>query len=168
MDPLALVMRILHIVPAIFLAGGILFLWSTLLPGMASLDSETRKSVVDGMRGKWAKVVMICSALLLASGLYNAVSNILKYEYTSVPYHMLVTLKLVLAVAVMFITARLSGRSESAEKFREKMPFWMSVNTALVFVIILLGSTMKVSETTPKTDEADPAEQIELNIEQDD
>lgn len=166
MDPLTLVMRVLHIVPAVFLAGGILFMWSSLLPGIATLPDETKKDVQAGIRSKWAKIVMICSALLLASGLYNAVTNILQYKYAT-PYHMFVTLKLVLALAVMFISARLSGRSESAEKFREKAPFWMTVNTAIVIVIIFLGSTMKVSDKTPKVDapsDNDPG--VELNIDQ--
>ena len=166
MDPLTLVMRVLHIVPAVFLAGGILFMWSSLLPGIAALPDETKKDVQAGIRSKWAKIVMICSALLLASGLYNAVTNILQYKYAT-PYHMFVTLKLVLALAVMFISARLSGRSESAEKFREKAPFWMTVNTAIVIVIIFLGSTMKVSDKTPKVDapsDNDPS--VELNIDQ--
>lgn len=165
MDPVSLVLRLLHILPAVFLAGGILFMWSALLPGLSGLDEETRKSVFGAVRGKWAKVVMTCSALLLATGLYNAVLNIIKYDYET-PYHIFVTLKLVLAIAIMFITARLSGRSESAEKFREKMPFWMTVNTALVFVLIFIASSMKVSEKTLKPEDIDVPVDVELNIEQ--
>ena len=165
MEPLALVMRILHIVPAVALAGGILFMWSSLLPGIASLDEEARKSVLAAVRGKWAKVVMGCSALLLASGLYNAIQNIIHNDYV-LPYHALVTLKLVLAVAVMFITARLGGRSDSAEKFREKTPFWMSINTALVVVVIVLGSTMKASQKPPQAEQAEPSIELEVNVDE--
>ena len=73
MDPMTLVMRLFHILPAVFLAGGILFMWSSLLPGLGTLDEESRKAAFGAVRGKWAKIVMISSALLLVTGFYNAV-----------------------------------------------------------------------------------------------
>lgn len=165
MDLGTLALRLFHILPAVFLAGGIVFMWSTLLPGLSGVDDATRQSVLAGIRGKWAKVVMACSGLLLVTGLINAISNIKAYEYET-PYHIFVTLKLVLAFAIMFLTARLSGRSESAEKFREKMPFWMTVNTALVIVLICIASTMKVSDKVPKVKADDVTDSVELNVEQ--
>lgn len=163
MDPVSLVLRLLHILPAVLLAGGILFMWSSLLPGLSGVDDATRKVVMDGVRGRWAKVVMVCSALLLVTGLINAVRNIKEFDYAT-PYDIFVTLKLVLALVVMFISARLSGRSASAEKFREKLPFWMTVNTALVLVLIFIASTMKVSDKTPKVDDGEV--QIQLDVDQ--
>ena len=138
-------------------------MWSTLLPGLATLDDAHRKSVIEATRGKWARVVMICSGLLLVSGLYNAVTNIMQYDY-DLPYHAFVTLKLILGIAVMFITAKLSGRTESAAKFREQMSFWMTVNTTLVIVLALTASTMKVTGKTPKA--VDSEVSVELNVEQ--
>ncbi len=161
MDPVSFVTRLFHILPAIFLAGGILFMWSSMLPGLGTLDEESRKAAFNAVRGKWAKVVMICSALLLATGLYNAFQNILANDYAT-PYPIFVVLKLVLALAIMFITARLSGRSASAEKFREKMPFWMTVNAALVVTLILIASTMKVSDKTPKDEVSATVPAIEV------
>lgn len=147
-----LALRLVHIVPAIFLAGGILFMWATLLPALSGVNDEARQAVLDAMRAKWAKVVMACSGLLVLSGLYNAVRNILAWEYTGAPYHAFVMIKLVLALVVMFITAKLSGRSEGAAKFREKISFWMSVNAALVLVLILTASTMRVTDRVPKVE----------------
>lgn len=164
-----LALRLLHIVPALFLAGGILFMWSTLIPALGSMSEETRASVHDAMRSKWAKIVMASSGILVISGLINAVRNILAFEYTTAPYHLFVTLKLVLAVAIMFISARLSGRSQSAAKFRERISFWMSVNTALLLVLILIASTMRVSPRTPKVADAEtvPAVNVEVELEGD-
>jgi len=167
MDPLTLVLRLFHILPAVFLAGGVLFMWSSMLPGLRTLDEESRRVAFSAVRGKWAKVVMICSALLIVTGLYNAVQNIIDYKY-AIPYHAFVFLKLVLGIAIMFITARLSGRSASAEKFREKMPFWMTVNATLVVVLIVIASTMRVSDKTPKPpkDEAAITAPDTLEVEQ--
>jgi uncharacterized membrane protein len=147
-----LILRLLHIVPAIFLAGGVFFMWSALIPALGTVTDDARQAILDAVRGKWAKLVMACSGLLLVTGLINAVRNIVAYEYVGAPYHIFVTLKLILALAIMFITARLSGRSQGAEKFREKLPFWMSVNTALLFVLIVVASTMRVTDRVPKVD----------------
>lgn len=152
-----LALRLLHIVPAILLAGGVFFMWLALVPALGSENDETRKSVLAAVRGKWAALVMATSALLLVTGLINAVRNILAYEYTTLPYHVLVTVKLVLGIAIMFITARLSGRSEGAEKFRERLPFWLTVNSALILVLIVVASTMRVAPKLDKPQDEVPA-----------
>jgi len=162
---LDLALRLLHIVPALFLGGGILFMWSALIPALGSVSDEARASVSDAVRGKWAKIVMACSGILVITGLINAVRNILAFEYTAAPYHLFVTVKLVLAIAIMFISARLSGRSESAAKFREKISFWMSVNTALLLVLVLIASTMKVSPRIPKVADSDSEAVPTINVE---
>ena len=164
MSPVDLVLRLLHIVPAIFLAGGIFFTWFALMPALSGVSGDAKISVEEAVRGKWAKIVMICSGLLLVSGLINAVRGILAYEFGIGPvYHIFVTLKLVVALGVMFISARLSGRSESAAKFREQAGFWMKVNTGLVLALILMGSTMRVSERIPKVDEPVGTATIEVS-----
>lgn len=165
MDPVTFVTRLFHILPAVLLAGGILFMWSSMLPGFGTLDEESRKAAFNAVRGKWAKVVMLCSALLIVTGLYNAVQNIVAYEYAT-PYHVFVLLKLVLGIGIMFITAKLSGRSASAEKFREKMPFWMTINAALVVVLIVIATTMKVSDKTPKPPKDEAAITETLDVQQ--
>ena len=124
MDPLSYLFRLLHILPAVFLAGGIFFMWTSLLPGIHSLDAETKKAVSDGVRGKWAKIVMICSALLLISGFYNAVANIKAYEY-ALPYGAFVAVKLVLGVAIMFINR--SSEGDTMRAFELEFSAWRTV-----------------------------------------
>ena len=148
-----LLARLLHIVPAIFLAGGVFFMWCALLPALRGMSEDTRKTVLDAVRGKWAKVVMATSGFLLLSGLYNFVNNAKSFEYQGGPiYHILGMVKLLLALGIMFITARLSGRSAGAEKFREQLGKWMTVTTGLLFALILLASTMRTIDKTPKLD----------------
>jgi uncharacterized membrane protein len=162
MNIVDLLLRLFHILPAIFLAGGVFFMWCALLPALTGVSEDTRKTVLDAVRGKWSKVVMATSGLLLVTGLINAVINIKAYEYTGGPYHVYVLLKLLLALGIMFITAKLSGRSEGAAKFREKLPFWMTVTTGLLFALILIASTMKVTTKVPKVEQAEvPAQVIE-------
>jgi len=148
-----LLLRLFHILPAIFLAGGVFFMWVALLPALNGMAEDTRRTVLDAVRGKWAKVVMATSGLLLVTGLINFVRNAKGFDYDGGPvYHILGSLKLLLAFGIMFIAARLSGRSESAAKFREKLGHWMTVMTGMLLVLILMASTMKSLGKTPKVD----------------
>ncbi len=152
-----LVLRLLHIVPAIFLAGGVFFMWIALVPALGSVNEEARETLFSAVRGRWSKVVMACTALLLVTGIINAVMNIKNFQFDGVPgdqYHMLVALKLFLALGIFFVTAVIGGRSPLAEKFRQKLPFWMMVNTVLLLALLLVASSMKISHRTPKSDNA--------------
>lgn len=150
-DFVALLLRLLHIIPAIFLAGGVFFMWTSLLPAAGSVGDDTRKELLAAVRARWSKVVMASSGLLLVTGLYNFVMNAKGYEYAGGPlYHILGTIKLLLGLAIMFLVARLSGKSASAEKFRERQTHWVMMTTILLFAVILLASTMRTLEKTPK------------------
>jgi len=144
-----LVLRLLHIIPAIFLAGGVFFMWVTLLPALRSVNDETRESLLSAVRGRWSKVVMACTGLLLVTGIWNAVRNMIAFQFDG-PYHVLVAIKLFLALAIFFLTAVLGGRRPLAEKLREKLPFWMAVNTGLLLGLIVIASSMKISPRDPK------------------
>lgn len=153
-DIVSLALRLLHIVPAVFLAGGIFFMWTSLLPAAGSVGDDAKNELLAAVRARWSKVVGACSGLLLLTGLYNFVINAKAYEYAGGPlYHILGTVKLLLGLAIMFLAARLSGKSESAAKFRERQTHWVTIITMLLFAVILLASTMRTLEKTPKTSE---------------
>jgi hypothetical protein len=145
-----LLLRLTHIFSAIFLAGGIFFLWCTLVPALGCLSPEQRESLQAQVRSRWVLVVMISSGLLLVSGLINAILAIMRYEFPHSPYHLLVAVKLVLGLAIFWITAVLSGRSAMAERFRQKLPFWLNLNVLLVVILIGVASWMKISARQPR------------------
>lgn len=150
MDVQVLALRWLHILCAIALIGGTFFWRFALAPSLAALDETQRKQVQDAVRPKWARMVMITSAILLLSGLWNAVANIRQYEFDGGLYHALVGVKLLLSLAIMFIAAKLSGRSESAERFREKQLFWLTINVILAVVLVCSAGFMKVTPHVAK------------------
>ena len=120
---------------------------------LGTVNDETRESLLAAVRGRWSKVVMACTALLLVTGIWNAVSNMMAYEFDGFPgkqYHLLVAIKLILALAIFFLTAVIGGRSSLAEKFRQKLPFWMAVNTGLLLGLIVVASSMKISQREPR------------------
>ena len=150
---LDLLFRWIHILSALVLVGGTFFLRFSLVPAAASLGGDVQRSLLDAWRPRWARLVMLSSGLLLLTGLVNAVRIILGYEFPNSPYHALVAVKLLIALAIFWISAVLAGRSELAQKFREKMSFWLTVNVILALLIVGLASYMKMVDRTPKLPE---------------
>ena len=116
-DILSLVFRWLHIVPAIVMVGGVIFLRCC----VTKTGEPSFLDVRDDVRKRWAKLVMISTLLLLVSGLYNAATKAMGYDLSpdgNQTYNILLLLKIILALAVFFFVARLSGRSDKAKQFR--------------------------------------------------
>jgi hypothetical protein len=97
---------------------------------------------------------MLASGVLLISGLINAVSTIVRNDFDGGTYHMLVAVKLLLALTIFWISARLVGRSSGAERFRQRLRFWLNVNVALAVLLVCIAGVMKLSTRTPKTIDA--------------
>lgn len=159
-----LLLRLMHIFSAVFLAGGIFFMWCALLPSLSALPEEHRTALQTQIRSRWSKVVMITSGLLLISGLINAINLIGAYDFSGFPgrmYHLLVMVKLLLALGIFWISATFSGRSETAEKFRQKAPFWINANAILLICLIVVAGLMKTSERTPKPSDTPQGVQVQ-------
>lgn len=150
MNYVDLVLRWIHILTAITLVGGTIFWRFALNPALGQLQSDQRDSIRGHILPKWAKLVGISSGLLLISGLINAVhGNIMRYDLPGA-YHGMVAVKLLLALAMFFIAARLAGRSEGAKKFREKMTFWLNINVLLAVALVCIGGFMKMTPHNAK------------------
>ncbi len=145
-----LVFRWAHVLAGSILVGGTFFLRYALAPTLMSATAEARKAHLEGWRAGWSRLVMVTSGLLLLTGLVNAVKNIINYQYPSVPYHGLVAVKLLLALVIFWISAVLAGRSASAERFREKLVFWLNVNVLLSILIVMVGGFMRMADRQPK------------------
>ena len=57
---------------------------------------------------------------------------------------------LLLALVIFWISAVLAGRSASAERFREKLVFWLNVNVLLSILIVMVGGFMRMADRQPK------------------
>jgi uncharacterized membrane protein len=144
-DLLPLISRWLHIIPAIILVGGTLFMRLALAPvASAAADSETAE-LRESIRRKWAKWVMISTALLLISGLYNAYLKAIGFHMSGTSYNGLLLVKIVLAFAVFYLSAILSGRSQKAIQFRQSETKWLNILCALMLAIVLIAGYMKMS-----------------------
>jgi len=150
---LELILRWIHIFSAIALVGGAFFMRFALLPGIASLDAAQRETVAGGVRRLWSKCVMATSGLLLISGLVN-VGRIMSTYGSNFdgPYHMMLGIKLLLALAIFGLSAVLSGRSSSAEKLRQKESTWLNLNLLLAVAVVCVAGYMKTMDRTPKAE----------------
>jgi uncharacterized membrane protein len=156
--PLLLILRYMHILGAIALMGGTIFMRFALRPVVAQLDATTKATVHEQVRGRWAKFVMGASALLLLSGLTNlALAGRNEYEPLfgmAKGYHMVVGIKFLLSLPIFFFAALLTGRSNLAKKFQANAVAWMNVNLTLALVMVLMGGVLRFVQRHPKGPEA--------------
>jgi uncharacterized membrane protein len=138
MEYISLVMRWMHVLAAIALMGGAIFMRFGLHPSLAALGEDQQKALKAAVRGRWSKWVMGASAFLLISGAVNFALFMTRYNLEK-PYHMVIGIKMLIALAVLFIAATLVGRSANAEKFREKAVMWLNINLLLATIVVCLG-----------------------------
>jgi uncharacterized membrane protein len=144
-DILALASRWLHIIPAIVLVGGTLFMRLALAPAAPS-DGPTA-DFREAVRRRWAMWVGVSAALLLLSGLYNTVVKSKGYHLEGW-YHGLLGAKLLLAFAAFYLSAVLAGRSEKAKRFRQQEMKWLNILCAITLAIVLIAGYMKMGSAS--------------------
>jgi len=134
------VSRVLHIVSAIILVGGLFYIRAVLAP--AGVDA-----CFAGRRAVWARWVGIATLLLLVSGFYNfmVIHAAAKADGAELPptYQMLFGVKFLLALLVMFISALLSGKTELAERFRTNMSRWLNLGWLAALAIIVIAALLR-------------------------
>ena len=137
---LPLVSRVLHILGAMILGGGVFFLRSVVAP-------SGDESWLTERRATWARWVGIATFLLLLTGFYNffAINGAAKADGGKLPgnYHMLFGIKMLLGLVVMFVAAILAGRTNAADKFRQKTSMWLNVAWFSVMAILVLAAILR-------------------------
>ena len=151
-----LLLRYMHVLGAIALMGGTLFMRMALVPTVAALDDKTRQNLHEQVRTRWAKIVMLAAALLLVSGIANMVLTPMNYELSGVvnnkQYSMITGFKFLLSLPIFLFASFLAGRSPTARKFQAQAPLWMNINLVLALVMVLIGGYLKFAERTLKSE----------------
>ena len=152
-DLLSLVSRWIHILFAVILAGGTLFLRFVYTPSRAAGEE-----IAETIRTRWAKIVMAASGLLLLSGTYNTIYVFMTFKLEPL-YHGALGLKILLSLAIFMLSAMLAGRTELAQKLRQKQDLWLNVNCFLIVVLICVAGVLKAIPHSPKPDKDESAAQ---------
>jgi len=132
--------RVLHIVSAMILVGGLFFMRTILSPAGAD-------ACYAGRRAVWAKWAGIATALLLATGFYNffLINGQAKVDGGKLPaaYHMLFGAKFLLALLVMFLVAILAGKTSAADRFRGQMRKWLNIAWLAAIMIVVIAAVLR-------------------------
>jgi len=165
-----LALRWFHLVAAMALVGGTIFMRFGLVPSVGVLTDDERKSLHEQVRSRWAKLVAASVAFLLISGIVNFVLFLSesktpawdgwRQSYNSL-YQFVFGAKFALAMVVFFIASALAGRGEATKKFRQDAKWWMTVNLILALIVVVLSGVLRfthVGPTLPKPAATTPAE----------
>src|SRR3954470_2708025 len=111
--PLFLILRYMHVLGAIALMGGTIFMRFALRPVVVQLPAETKATLHEEVRRRWARFVMLATALILISGVTNLILAG-RFDFPRIlgmdkGYQMLVGIKFILALPIFFIAAILNG-----------------------------------------------------------
>lgn len=151
-DYVILASRWLHLAAAIIAIGGAAFMRFALIPAAnASLSDSEHQKLREALRARWAKLVMICIAVLLITGFYNFFMLALPPKVQAIPYHPIFGAKILAAFVVFFIASALVGRSPGLDKMRAQRAKWLSRLLFLAGLIVLLSGALMQIRTAPKT-----------------
>ena len=137
-----LIFRWLHVIPAIVMVGGVIFMRCCLVNSNATESGTSLFDAQEQTRKRWGRLVMLSTLLILGSGLYNAAMKAIGFELSMV-YNVLLMLKIVLALTIFFLVATLSGRSDRAKQFRQREAHWLNIVIVLMLAVVMIAGYMK-------------------------
>jgi putative copper export protein len=148
---LLLASRVLHILGAVVLVGGIFYLRMVVVSRVRSSDSGSDTDVwYSSRRAKWAMWVGIATLVLIVTGLVNFVYIVKTNQSFAAPYHAVFGVKFLLALGVFFLAAILAGKSAAGERFRKNFRYWLGVCLVLGVVVIALGGVLRSMPHVPR------------------
>jgi uncharacterized membrane protein len=150
-DWFMLVSRVLHILSAVVLLGGLFYLAKVVTPAATSTETEPDDQYFGGRRAAWAMWVGVASGLLLATGFWNYFRFMRTYELDK-SYHMVLGIKMLVGIALMFVAALIAGRSPLAQKLRQRWMVWLNVCLLLGIITVALGSVLRTYPRPLKVD----------------
>jgi hypothetical protein len=139
----AIVLRWLHIVPAVVAGGATFYAALALLPTLGELPEADRARLREALTRRWRPVFMACTTLLLASGLLNFILFQAPVHKGQPLYHGLFGVKFLAAMVVFFLGAALTGRSAGFAGIRANARRWTGVTAALVLLILLVSGVLR-------------------------
>ncbi len=141
---LELFMRWLHIAGACVLVGSPIFMRLFLWPAMDNLDAGARQVVIDRMNKSWRKFLGAVILTQIVSGVYWLLV-VVDMQREPAIYQILLTIKLLAALALFFLLSVLAGRATAFELFRIQARKWLAVCTLLGLIIVVCAGAMRLT-----------------------
>lgn len=141
---LAIVFRWAHVLSAVALVGGLLFQRLVSFPAAEeTLDVDHARRLRAASDRRWKPVVMISTALLLLSGVYNFLTISIEKADSAPAYHGLFGVKFILALLVFFLAGTLTGRAAAFEGMRRNARTWIAVAALAALAVVLVSGVLK-------------------------
>jgi uncharacterized membrane protein len=129
-----------HVSAAVVGVGGMAFLLFVLFPSVGVLNEEQRAGLLKAVLGRFRWVAWSVILLLLASGLYN-VKIVWLVPWGT--YWMFLTIKIVLALAVLAIVLCLTIPLSVFDRFRKRRKQWLYTAFGLAMIVILISAYLR-------------------------
>jgi len=155
-----LVSRILHILGAIILVGGLFYIRFVVSPIDVPPGTAPVDQLFGGRRATWAKWIGIATTLLLITGLWNYIQIFKQHERLPPSYHAIAGIKILVALGAFLLAALLAGRTTAAEAIRQNWRRWLNVCLLLGVITIILGSVLRSYPHIRKVNAAGPPQLI--------
>ncbi len=159
---ISILSRVIHTTCGATILGGLIYLRFVLVPTAIKSD-DVCEVVFTNKRRTWALCIALCSALLIASGLYNLLLFTDQYQNLPKLYHPLFGIKFLLSLGVMFIAAVIAGKTKLAERVRSKMTLWLNIVIVLALAVFVLGAILRSCRDLPAARIA-PIEEISIEF----
>lgn len=146
MNIVDLISRWLHVGTAIVLLGGTAYIRFVLLPAAKELPEEAHQQLRELTRNRWKKFVHAGILLLLLTGFYNYFraepADLFRKQY-----HMLVGMKILIALVLFFVASALVGRSAAFAKMRQNPQRALGFALLMGAIIIGISGYLRVQGT---------------------
>lgn len=138
------IMRWIHMLSAIAVAGGIFFYVVVLQPAMArALSSEQVSALREFVMRRLKMIVHPSIVLFLASGFYNYLAVTSPMHEGQGLYHALFGVKFLLSVVVFGLAIVLTSTRPWSARWRENRRAWLAL-TLITLAVVLIGGVMKL------------------------
>ncbi|MBI1320152.1 MAG: hypothetical protein GC168_14580 [Candidatus Hydrogenedens sp.] len=141
---LTLIMRWVHVLSAITMLGGSLFMRLVLKGALTSLPQAERETLAAAVRKRWKMFVMLLTTLLLVSGFYNYLMVTRHAHEGEGTYHMLFGIKFLLSLGVFTLAMFLIGSSGLAKKTQANDKLFLTLLALMGVGVVLIAGYMKV------------------------
>lgn len=153
---IVLISRVLHVASGGVILGGLVYLKYVIAP-LASGSDDRDEALYRGRRSAWARLVMLCTTLLILSGFFNLYNIMVTSEDLPSTYHMLFGIKFLLAMFVFFVAAGTAGASPLAVNMRARLDQWLNLALSATLAIFIVGAAMRSFDKVPRSFEDIPA-----------
>ena len=134
-------MRWLHISGACILVGSPIFMRLFIWPAMNDLEGSARGTFVDRMNKSWRKFLGVVILTQIVSGVYWLLVVVDMPREPAI-YQVLLTVKLMAALALFFLLSVLAGRAKAFELFRLQARKWLTICMLLGLLIVVCAGAM--------------------------